>query len=354
MAEKPVKQKNKTEEMLNLSNEILSDLELGTIPLENIVSKCKKLARMRKDFEAVKWFSLELSGYDKNSIPSGIKQQELFQLAERSGRATLSKDPVTQKEEPHYYISSIPELEAMIATSKTKIDNLRTPETFTPAITKSSDQGFLGGSTWVKESYRDVLNAIRTQQNIISNGITANKSLLSKIRNSIYDYVLAINLQLKFEDITESIFQQTKETVDKKLSLICPEAMKKFLAAYDRLESKNPEEWSQAMSTCRNILKEFADYVFPATKNGYKKTDGETISVTNDKYKNRLIAFIDTKVGGGKKKFLISRVSDLESRIHSLNYLLSKGTHEGLDQIDVNICVLDTYLLVGSLIRIID
>ncbi len=75
MVEKPVKQKNKTEEMLNLSDEILSDLEMGTIPLENIISKCKKLGRMRNDFEAIKWFSLELNGYDKNRIPPEIQQE---------------------------------------------------------------------------------------------------------------------------------------------------------------------------------------------------------------------------------------------------------------------------------------
>ncbi len=71
--------------------------------------------------------------------------------------------------------------------------------------------------------------------------------------------------------------------------------------------------------------------------------------VTDDKYKNRLIAFIDQNTSDDKGKFTKARLSDLISRVHVLNDLLSKGTHVGLDIQDVNICVIDTYMLIGSL-----
>ena len=179
-----------------------------------------------------------------------------------------------------------------------------------------------------------------------------NKTLLSKIRNSVYNYVLNINLQLKFESITESVFQNTKEVVDKKLATICPEAMKKFLAAYDRLKSNNSEEWSQALSSCRNILKDFADYIFPAQSKPVTLSDSSEVMVTDDKYKNRLLAFIDKELKGNKRRLLLARAADLSNRIHCLNDMLSQGTHEELELTDVNMCVIDTYLLIGSLISI--
>jgi hypothetical protein len=108
------------------------------------------------------------------------------------------------------------------------------------------------------------------------------------------------------------------------------------------------------MSSCRNVLKEFADYVFPAQKEPYKKRSGDSLVVTDDKYKNRLLAFIDKNSTGDKNRFLSSRLSDLEVRLHILNDLLSKGTHEGAGLMDVNICVLDTYLLIGSLLSVIE
>ena len=248
------------------------------------------------------------------------------------------------------------EIEADIQTNLIVLEKLQPPSQFTPAISKSSYQSIYTGPTsseYVVEKYQDVLNALSQRKDAISELIKNYRSLLSKIKNSVYNYVLNINLQLRFETVTESIFQNTKVVVDKKLADVCPSAMKKFVAAYNRLDSDNPEEWSQAMSSCRNVLKEFADYVFPAQKENYRKKNGEELVVSDDKYKNRLLAFIDKSTSGDKGKFLASRVADLEIRIHTLNDLLSKGTHVGLDLQDVRICVLDAYLLIGSLIGLV-
>lgn len=348
---------SKMQIMLGVSEEILSDLESESISLEKILSKCKKLARMRDDFEAIDWFTLELHGYAEDSIPSGIKKDDLFKFASRSGRDTLVTNPVTKKTESKYWIASVVELEAGIQTDTISLENLKPPTQFSPAVSKSSFESIYTGQTsseHVVEKYQDVLNALQVQKNYLSSGITRNKSLLSKIRNNIYNYILNIYLQLKFEDVTETLFQTTKEQVDKTLVKVCPEAIKKFVAVYDRLKSDNPEEWSQAFSSCRNILKDFADYVFPAQKEDVTLSDGRTLEVTADKYKNRLLSFVDRASKGNKRQLLMSRTADLEDRIHNLNSILSQGTHEGINAIDVNICVLDTYFLIGSLLSLTD
>src|SRR4051794_25987828 len=115
-----------------------------------------------------------------------------------------------------------------------------------------------------------------------------------------------INLQLKFENVTESVFQTTKEQVDKELSKLCPSVMKTFIAAYERLRSNSPEEWSQALSSCRNILKSFADAVFPPQSEEYKKRDGTLLVVTDITYKNRLLAFLDQSLKSGNRKKLLT------------------------------------------------
>ncbi|MDP8213067.1 MAG: hypothetical protein P9X22_07265 [Candidatus Zapsychrus exili] len=345
-----------TEQILAVSEELLFSLEAGDVPLDKIITKCKKLARMRNDYKALNWFTLELHGYKDTSIPNGIELSELFVCAKRAGRTTVVQDSVTKKSDERYWIESIVELEAMVDNNLKALENLKTPSQFTPAIRKHSYESIYTGSTsgeTVVERYQDVLNVLTTQRNYIMNIIKDKKSLISKIRNNVYDYVLNINLQLKFETITESVFQSTKELVDQKLLSICPDAIKKFLAAYDRLKSKNPEEWSQALSSCRNILKGFADYVYPAKNETIKLSDKTVISVTEDKYKNRLLAFIDSQFKGNKKKLLKSRLKDLSNRIYDLNDILSQGAKNEMELIDVNICVLDTYLLIGSLLSIV-
>jgi len=349
-------QSTKLEKALAISDEILNNIENTDLSFEQILLKCKKLARLRDDFDALNWFTAELHGYGPGVEIPDITRQDLERYAEKSGRITVCTNPVTKQEERNYWTASVSEIEAEIQTNLIALEKLQPPSQFTPAISKSSYQSSYTGPTsseFVVEKYQDVLNAIGHIKKTISEVIKNYRSILSKIKNGVYNYVLNINLQLRFETVTESIFQNTKVVVDKMLAAVCPDAMKKFVAAYNRLYSDNPEEWSQAMSSCRNIMKEFADHVFPAQKENYRKKNGEELVVSDDKYKNRLLAFIDKSTSGDKGKFLESRVADLEIRIHTLNDLLSKGTHEGLDLLDVRICVLDEYLLIGSLIGLV-
>jgi hypothetical protein len=343
--------KDKNKELLELSESILSDLENGK-SLEDVVSRCKKIARLRNDETAIKWFSLELNGYQYNNLPTGVQSTDVFPIALSAGRGFQYFNETTKTNESRMWPESISSIEATINSNQSALDNLKPPTNYTPAVTKAGDSGFLAGATFVQESYRDVLNAIRIQQNNLVSVINSKKTLLSKIRNAVYDYVLAVNLQLKFENITESIFQQTKIKVDKKLQRIDPNIMKKFVAAYDRLSSTNEEEWSQAMSSCRNALKAFVDAVFPAQKENFITKDKRSLEVTDIKVKNRLIAYIDKKTKGNNRKLLIARVSDLESRLHSLEDMLSQGTHEGITKSDVNMCIIETYFLIGSLLEV--
>jgi hypothetical protein len=276
--------------------------------------------------------------------------------ASRSGRAVLEKDQKTGQEQLFYLFRSVPEIEAMIQTALITLENLKPPSQYTPAVSKSAFTGMYTGPTshqYVIETYGQVLAAFDQRKTAISETVSDGRALLSKIRNAVYTYVMSVNLQLRFENASESVFQETKERVDKALSKVCPSAMKRFVVAYERLKSSSPEEWSQALSSCRNILKDFANSVFPAQKEKYKKRDGTELDVTDDKYKNRLLAFLDRELKGGNRKDLLSaRAADVESRIHALNAILSQGTHGDIGFVDVNICVLDTYLLLGSLLSI--
>lgn len=347
---------SKFEAAFQLSAEILDNIENNNLTFELILLKCKKLARLRDDLDALNWISAELHGYSTDLVTPGVTRDQLEQYAERSGRYLTQTDPTTKAISRSYYTSSVPEIEAIVHANQVTLENLKPPADFTPAIAVNEyDNATFGKSRteYVVEKFQDVLGALNKNRSTIGENIAVHVSLLSRIKNNVYNYVLAINYQLRFEGITESIFQTVKVSVDKRLQETCPNAIKKFVAAYNRLDSDNREEWSQAMSSCRNILKDFADYVFPAQKESYIKKSGETLVVTDDKYKNRLLAFIDRAGIGDHGKFIASRTADLEVRIHALNDMLSQGTHAGLEKQDVKICVLDTYLLLGSLISVI-
>ena len=44
---------------------------------------------------------------------------------------------------------------------------------------------------------------------------------------------------------------------------ILPVAVKRFSAVYENLQSDNPENWSNAVHSCRRILKDLANAIYP-------------------------------------------------------------------------------------------
>ncbi|MGW6249659.1 hypothetical protein ACWF7H_22835 [Peribacillus butanolivorans] len=72
-----------------------------------------------------------------------------------------------------------------------------------------------------------------------------------------------MNFELKFSDITEDIFSRQRLFVDKKLTEISPDAVRKFVSVHENLRSENNEDWANAVHSCRRILKDVADVLYP-------------------------------------------------------------------------------------------
>ena len=363
---------NKNAEILKLTEEILGDLEHSEAVLESVLLKCKKLARLRNDGEATKWFTLELAGYKAENLPNGVTQEEAEQIAERSDRYSIikglplpngidinkvplaSRDIYTDKR--MYYYQSIPELELLVRTLEDNIKSLVLPLSYTPAIEKSSmGRGIMPESSHevVKETLRDVLLAIQNRKSALQTELVTKKSIIARVRNAVYVYVYNINLALRFGNITETIFEQARNLVNQAFVKKCPEAIEQLIASYDRVASNNPEEWSQALTSCRRLLKTFADSVFPPQEEPYIYGDKKEMKVGDAEYKNRIWAYIDkTAKGDNRKKIMLHKVADLGNRIESIYGLASEGVHTDIEQLDVNMCVIDTYLLVGTLLQI--
>lgn len=343
---------NRTHQILELSEKILESLE-DSDKLSQILPKCMRLARYLNDPNSMNWLTLELSGYKDTEIPAGIKREELGEYAIRSGRCEIRKNAEDGSDQIYYWFASVPELEGQISSYEACLPNIHPPAHFTPTITKASDTSFMAGSTFATETYNSVLQKVRTEQNSLMSNITFNTKLLSKIRTKVYSWVVNIYYQFRFGEITESLFQRIKGNVDTSLMEVCPDTLKQFVAAYERLDSDNPEEWSQAMSTCRNILQDFTGILFPPQREKYTLRDGSQIQVTEDKYKNRLIAYLDSlDLGRRDNNLLRARIDELITKVHALNDMLSKGTHEGINNFQVNICVIETYFLISSLLDI--
>jgi hypothetical protein len=98
-------------EALELSNEILKNLELTEVPLSNIALKAGRLARLLNDSEYQLIMECEAGGYPTE--PGGVPA-EYFRLAVAAGRKTQGWNSIAKKLEDQVYLESIGAMEERI------------------------------------------------------------------------------------------------------------------------------------------------------------------------------------------------------------------------------------------------
>ena len=153
------------------------------------------------------------------------------------------------------------------------------------------------------------------------------------------------NSQLMMQGSNYSVFirhYRSDETLE-----ICPDAVEKFISAYELLGSKSSEDWSLALTACRRVIKAVADELYPPSdeeRNGRKM--GE------EQYINRLWAFLDDNAEKGSDKELAkTHVDYLGSFIQRLNDKASKGVHATVTYDEAVRAVLYTYLTLGDIMQ---
>ena len=134
---------------------------------------------------------------------------------------------------------------------------------------------------------------------------------------------------------------------------LLPNAIKKFTSAYENLLSENNEDWSNAVHSCRRILQDLADEIYPATEDK-KLANGKTIKLGVENYINRLIAYIDEHSSSKRFEEIVgSNLKYIGERLDSIFNAIQKGSHKIiLTQDEADRYVIYTYLLVGDILKL--
>jgi DNA uptake protein ComE-like DNA-binding protein len=171
---------------------------------------------------------------------------------------------------------------------------------------------------------------------------------VSTCANAASERAAKLYASFSFGEIPSRQFDVIRERVDNLLLDICPNAIEKFMSAYERLGSTSSEDWSLALTACRRVIKAVADVLFPPTdelRNGRK--------LGEEQYINRLWAFLDTRLEASSDKDLAkAHVDYLGSFIQRLNDKASKGVHATVSYEEAVRAVLYTYLTLGDILEL--
>lgn len=323
-----------------LSEEILKNIELSQLPLANIALKTSRLARLLNDFDTQKVMEYEASGYPYT--PDGVKPA-IYKLAVAAGRECHQKDAKSKEVKDYVYTTSIEELEQEVKSAEAALASARDPDVSVSSANPNQMVWNPIGNKFERDTIRS--NAAQAQRR------------LSARRSFIYSYVLKRHHELRFSGIADDIFSRVREKVDSAIGNKVPDAVQKLAAVYENLQSENPENWSNAVHSCRRILQDLADALYPSREDVTKEIDGKkkTIKMGAENYINRLVAFVEERSTSERFQEIVgSHLAFLGDRLDSVFRAAQKGSHAGIvTKGEADRYVVYTYLITGDILSLV-
>lgn len=323
---------SKTDEALKLSEEILSQLEDANIKTSVIALKCLRLARLMNDYESVDWLVCEMEGY--KSAKDGISS-DLFELGAKHGRERKN-----DKGKRILFTELSGELELLCESSQKTLGSYTT-------------EGVSVAGEYANPAMINLIDGVTRNNAGIINVIKESQRKLSILRGEYYRYALNINIQLKFSDKIEDIFEDYRTIVDNYLADNLPTGIRKLSSIYSRLKEKDEESYSQASTSCRKLLREFVDDLFKKIYPDFsdKKItlkSGKEFDITGDRYLNRMYAILDKISISDMKK---NNVLQTASWIESINDRICNGLHNDVSLSEIKDTILHFYILIGDIVK---
>jgi hypothetical protein len=137
---------------------------------------------------------------------------------------------------------------------------------------------------------------------------------------------------------------------------LVPTALQQFAAVHDNLQSENPEDWANAVHSCRRILQAVADAVFPpSSESRVKETPkGPTeIKLGKDNYVNRLVCYAEGQSASKRFSDLVgSHLGFLGDRLDAVFRASQKGSHAVVMRDEAHRFVVYTYMIVGDILSL--
>ena len=247
------------------------------------------------------------------------------------------KDLSMREQEEMYVVKGVGEIEAEIEHTERAINDVETPKGLHPL-----------------DLYR-VNNTNTAIKALLRRNVGELKKVLERIRQRVYEFLSSVEKELLFGQIYADIFEQNRLYVETKLEKISPESLKKFVSAYKRIKDDDPESWAQAVASCRRLLKSLADALYPPRLDMVVGFDGKEHKLTDENYIARLWQFVFEKLSKSRSGNLLrTQIEEIGRRLDRLYDLINKGVHDNVSRFEVNQVIIQTYLIIGDILRVAD
>ena len=330
----------KIEKAQESCEQVLNGIEDGTITTTSALLQCLKIARLMNDTDAIMWLQYEYGDYPQTEDGKHI-QDQAWAIGYKMGRGYIEKG------KKFIFTELAPELEQKIVAQQSSVKNFTT-------------QGTSVAGDYAAIAVNNLTAAVNNSTSIIVNNIGIAEKRLSILKAKYYDYALKKQIEISFGNVATTVFGEYREKVENEFSKLSKETLLKLQAMEDKIDSDNPELYSQALTTCRRLFEETAKMLFekyfPEYKeNTYRTRSGKEIDISKDHYKNKLSAVIEKLEDKSPSKTMVgSNVLYLIDWIDNLSDLQCKGVHHDVTRQDAVRCIIQTYICLGDILNLQD
>ena len=308
---------SRLDEARKVAQELLEELETSRAPIETVLMKAKRLARLMRDTDAQAWLDLETRGYPDSFNFEQLGSCKKYALA--AGRITSDGE---------YYLISLPKLVAKGKSDEALIDAMR-----------SSREAFIVSQYGLPDPQKETY--------------ACNQALFASLKSGLHNYATDIYLAIELGDVAEEIFEQARGDVDSFVRIHCPKAAEQLVVINERLHEDSPESLVAALTSCRRLLKTVADSLFPPQDQPWTDLNGKTRTVGSEEYKNRLLAYVEQKISSDSSfSIIVSEIEHLAARLDAVYEKVCKGVHADVSKEEARLAVIHTYLFLGEIARL--
>jgi hypothetical protein len=314
---------------LGLAKELVDDIELSHLPPDQLLLKAYRLARLSEEIEIRTWLYFELNGYTDT--------EEARKYMDRVWRWT-------DKAKNLGWWVPFAAINGSISAIQVQIQQLHVPDVHLSVSSANPHEYVtgLGGANVAGISAPASKVLARLQE--LTTSITTLNSIRSRVLMGIHSFATETYYQLAFSGIAESIFQQHRTIIDTLLREKASDVLEMIPAINDRLVSGDLEAISQAMNSCRRIIKAFADAVYPP-KDEMILVDGQQYQIGSDKVLNRITLYLRDNLSSETRRERLNKTIRL---IHDRS---SAGSHSDITLDEARSLFLQTYIILGEILQ---
>lgn len=313
---------------LGLARELLDDIELSRLEPEQLLLKASRLARLLEENQTREWIDLELRGY--SNTESARRYMTMFNRW-TDANAQLG------------YWKPLASLGAWASAMQAEIQQLRVPDVNVSMSSSNPNEWVTGmaGSNVAKAS--DPVNTTLKRLQERTTAVAQLREIQARVMAEIHTFAVSAYHRLAFKGIAESIFRDHQSAVDDLLRTHASDVLEKIPAITARLAEGDAEAVSQALNSCRRMIKAFADAV-QAPQSTDVEDNGEKYSIGLDKVLNRIQYFLSQRCGSKTRRERINR------NLRALWERASAGAHADVTPDEGRALFLQCYLTLGEVL----